>query len=401
MIKKKRMTAGFVLSIIGAIGVFGYPMAWILSILVSSISSVGDGFEIDGMALFLHNTAGNLMFCLAQFGIALSIILLSVYGKKGGRAELIGLLVVSILALFWLYCFATSIFSLIGSILMLSALPKKRFAENTAVPSDEIAPESAQDEQAETSSETAEGGHAPTESALTEGKTVVKKQDGFFQKFRKKCRKLGAGTKKLRARMCDEHASKLPAFLVLTVLFLAAFIAYSATYFRDVFLRAFDFNGILMNSNDDLAESLPPFIDFIYTISVFFRELFTPRILWHAGAGYWGYYTNSLTGDILPQLIFALLPIYLVYLGTHNPLRLPKGYAALLAMLGALCFAQIDLMVIYNSVACAELYLAGSDAALGYLVYLLLASVICTQVATLFLFPYFLGEKTRRSLPSS
>ncbi len=389
MIRKKQLMAGFVLCIIAATGILALA-AFILLWGLFHVEWDRPLWAYDLIRGVLWDNRGNLIFGLMLAGIALSLIILAVYGKKGGRKEIFGIPVVSFLALF---CFGITSLSLIGGILMLTAIPRKRPAVAAETPADG-ASKRAEAQKAPASSES-EQVHAAG-AALSGGKPVVKKQDGIFKRMHKTCRKLGAGMKKIRTRMCDEHASKIPAFLILTGLFAAAFIAYLATYFRLNFTYIFKEGLYVFKLDPEFMEprlpiSLGGLPSFFLTPWSFLWRFLTPEVLWHVSIRY------SFAGDILPQLIFSLMPVYLVYLGIHNPLKLPKGYAALLVMLGALSFAQSDFMVICTSIECAKMYLEGwmDNPALGYLVYLLLASFICTQIATFFIFPYFLRENTK------
>lgn len=115
--KNKKLKAGFVLCIVGATLRLAIA-AFLILMLPFPLAMVNlDGYvTIDRLIRILQSVPLGLIF----LGLALAMIILSVHGKKGGRKEAAGGIVVS--------CLMLSPLALVGSILMLRAIPKQQAA---------------------------------------------------------------------------------------------------------------------------------------------------------------------------------------------------------------------------------------------------------------------------------
>ncbi len=307
MVQDKKFKRGFTLCMVGASLLLAAVLTYLILIRFDRLTHV---------------------FLPLEIGI--SVIILSVYGKKGGRKEIIGALVLS--------CLSLSILSLIGSVLMLKHFPaaEPASAENADEAQADEAPQIAQTSAAESS----ESEQASESAGSAEEITAVKKQNETIIKCKEVLGKVGARFRAIRARFRKEHASKKPAFVFLTCFFAAVLIA---------------------------------------RVALLFLGDFPHRTL------------------ILLPFALLSLPTYLVYLGAHNPLNFPKGYAVLFIVLGGIGFFRTDLPI-RSFIAEASMYfteyIESNGILYGYLIYHLLASVICAQIATLFIFPYFVNEET-------
>lgn len=376
MINRKKLKAGFILSIVGVCLIF--------AVAILRVSTEN------------RTTEDTIVIFLSQIAYAAICLFFALFARKGSRGNAGGLIIAFFIwnvcaALFMLArsdnfpdlssyllslllaVVAPSLPTLIGGCLMLKAVPKNietATQPETNETGDEL--ETKEAEEAET-------------AVIGDGKPVKRKP---FPRVTEKCKAAAKKVCAFRDRHLDEGASKWKAFAVLTAFFaLFAFLmfaCFSTDFFRLSIQQATTSGGPVYDPVTDSWHQVYESKSIIPILSVFTFNL--PQ-----GADLW---------CLIPLIYISVLPVYLVYLGAHNPFRLPRGYRYAFFVLAALLFLLLDIRLfdvtgklIATLNAGAEQPAGGSSESLTVWIYLLAASAVCAQIASFFLFGFFVGEK--------
>ncbi len=116
-------------------------------------------------------------------------------------------------------------------------------------------------------------------------------------------------------------------------------------------------------------------------LSAFFAVLLALSLASYL-TGFFHVYDDNPLSYAVSACVLALVPGFLVYFGSHNPFRMPKALAIILIVLGGLGYAGLDALAVLAALECTESY---------YIIFVDVF-VMCAQIATLFIYPYFVGK---------
>lgn len=395
--KNKRITTGFALCIVGACFLLLTACYWAICIIIGP--------------------RGYFPYSIPRLGYALILIFLAVFARKGNRAEAMGILILSCVVpvfvfLTWIRWLSSqfdtmilevaifllsSVFNLIGSIFMLKAIPKA----NVSVPEVEDKIELDEESSADQTESAPQKLGSPS-GTLTEGKTVKRKSKIFMHISRL----LRTGKEKT-TRFCEKFTKKeepkwkalvilaaifVPLSIILILCFASGFFHSSESLsliFRSLFDAPTESNQYFY---DDSGAFIPTRPTPIYPDWIIADG---PRMggIWSLIRAFLpinGYsFGVSPIGAVIILMLIAMLPVYFVYLGMHNPLKLSRGYMFACNTFAATLFLLLDLRMIGLVRAYSHM-----PEHLLFWTWFFVASTIAAQIFSFFFFHYFVQEET-------